>query len=212
MDNSQQTVFVVDDDPSVLRTLPRGLTRRGFNVEAYNSALDFLNSDAIGRPGCLILDLSMPRMNGLQLQQALIEKGCSMPIIFITGHGGVPESVKALRAGAIDFLEKPFQPTVLLERIEEAFEQDRTMRAKQLSVEHVRSAFDRLTKREREILDHLLSEPKTASSKSIAKALGISHRTVELHRARILEKTGTSSLAELLITASKAGITQPLLD
>lgn len=212
MDNTQQTVFLVDDDPAVLRTLPRGLTKRGFNVEAYNSGRDFLNAKVARKPGCLILDLSMPDMNGLELQHVLKEENSTMPIIFITGHGGVPDSVKALRAGAIDFLEKPFEPAILIERIEEAFERDREQRAAQQSEEKVRLCFERLTRREREVLDHLLLEPKTASSKGIGGALGISHRTVEQHRARILEKTNTSSLPELLNAAKLAGIVSSLSD
>lgn len=212
MDNVMQTVFVVDDDPSVLRTLPRGLVRRGYKVEAYNSGPEFLNANVAHKPGCLVLDLSMPQMNGLELQQALIERNCHMPIIFITGHGGVPDSVKALRAGAIDFLEKPFEPETLLQRIEEAFERDRALTAERQNAEKIRSRFERLTKREREVLDLLLADPKAASSKGIAGVLGISHRTVEQHRARILEKTKTSSLIELVNTATQAGITAPQSD
>lgn len=212
MDNSEQTVFLVDDDPSVLRTLSRGLSRRGFKVGTFSSGEEFLNSDSVGKPGCLVLDLSMPQMSGLQLQQALKENGCSIPVIFITGHGGVPESVRALRAGAIDFLEKPFEPTLLVERIEEAFELDRKTRVERQSIQQLRARFDRLTKREREVLDRLLSEPKTASSKGIGRVLGISHRTVELHRARILEKTNTSSLPELLSAARNAGIGESITD
>jgi len=203
----QQTVFIVDDDPSIRRTLPRALKRRGYVVEAFGSAQAFLNSYAINKAGCLVLDLSMPGMDRLELQKVLQQRGFTIPIIFITGHGGVPESVKAVRAGAIDFLEKPFAPERLIERIEEAFNQDAQARAKETQVVQLRKRFDRLTSREQEILDCLLAAPETVSSKSIAKSLGISHRTVEQHRARILQKTQTSSLPDLVILAQKVGIT-----
>jgi len=202
----EQTVFLVDDDPSVLRTFPRALKRRGFNVQAFESAQSFLDAYTTDKAGCLVLDLSMPGMNGLELQEVMHEKGIELPIIFITGHGGVKDSVKALRAGAIDFLEKPFEPETLLERIGEAFEQDATTRIEQEKIAEIHQRFEQLTDREQEVLDHLLAEPATVSSKGIAQSLGISHRTVEQHRARILEKTNTQSLPELVMLAQQVGI------
>ncbi len=207
MEVENQTVFIVDDDPSVLRTLPRALMRRGYNVEAYESGHDFLQANAGVKPGCLILELSMPGMSGLELQQELLELDSRMPIIFITGHGGVPESVKAMRAGAIDFLEKPFEPEILIERIEEALAKDKENQREYQKQKQTRQRFERLTNRERDVLDCLLlSDTKKVSSKGVAQVLGISHRTVEQHRSRILEKTQTSSLPELISSAKLAGL------
>ena len=202
----KQTVYLVDDDPCVLTTLPRALRRRGFTVEAFDTAKEFLNAFVPDKPSCLILDLSMPDMSGLELQETLIKRGCQIPIIFITGHGGVPESVQAIRAGAIDFLEKPFAQDVLLARIKEAFDQDASARRKREKMQEIQDRFKRLTSREKEILHLLISQPNVSSSKSIAKELGISHRTVEQHRANILEKTNTTSLDDLLHLADLAKV------
>lgn len=203
---TKRTVYLVDDDPSVLTTLPRALRRRGFVVESFDTAEKFLSAYGPDQPSCLILDLSMPKMGGLELQDALIKQGWQIPIIFITGHGGVPESVQAIRAGAIDFLEKPFAQDVLLKRIEEAFDQDALARQQREKLQEIQDRFKRLTSREQEILRLLLSQPTMSSSKSIAKVLGISHRTVEQHRANILEKTNTTSLDDLLHLAKMANV------
>lgn len=203
MANEQAIVFLVDDDPAIRKTLPRGLMRRGFNVMAFDSARSFLASYTPEQRGCLILDLSMPDMDGLELQQELISRDITIPIIFITGHGGIPESVQALKAGAIDFLEKPFLPDTLALRIAEAFAQDQATRSEKHDLEEIRTRFNRLTEREHEICQLLLNNQAKLSSKEIGQTLGISHRTVEQHRSRILEKTHAKSVAELMSLASR---------
>ena len=208
----QPIVYLVDDDPSVRKVLVRGLSRRGLTVEAFDSAKNFLDNYSPEQPGCLILDLSMPDMNGLELQKELIERNITIPIIFITGHGGVQESVQALKAGAIDFLEKPFLPETLADRIAEAFAEDKKARNTTQKVVHIRNGFERLTSREQEICQLILESQANLSSKQIASELGISHRTVEQHRSRILEKTGAQSVHELLSLAAAINLTSFTVD
>jgi len=207
MVDKQPIVYLVDDDPSVRKTLPRGLKRRGLNVEAFDSAQEFLDTYSTEQPGCLILDLSMPGMDGLELQQELIHRKITIPIIFITGHGSIQQSVQALRAGAIDFLEKPFLPDTLANRIAEAFAQDQKTRDKGKKMASIRSGFERLTSREQEVCQLLLIRQARLSSKEIARELGISHRTVEQHRSRIMEKTNAQSVSELLSLAALIDLT-----
>ena len=195
------TVFVVDDDEDIRSSLTRALGMRGYRVEAHPSAAAFLAAWDGAAPGCLVLDYGLPGMNGLELQRHLIEIGRQIPIIFITGHGGVPESVQAIRAGAIDFLEKPFPQTALIERIEAAFDQSRSQMDAAAQSQQQQALFDRLTAREAEIVAHIVANPAATSSKDIAAWLGISPRTVDHHRARILEKLGIRSLAELIAMA-----------
>lgn len=189
-------VYLVDDDPSILRALPRALRQRGLQVEAFPSARTFLDnySDQLG---CLVLNLSMPEMTGLELQAELEKLNIDIPIIFITGHGGVPESVQAIRSGAIDFLEKPFLPETLLECIDEALSLDHENRSRNLALNEKRNRFSRLTDRESDVFRLLVEHAVAPSSKTIARKLNISHRTVEHHRARILEKTASGSVPEL---------------
>ena len=198
-------VFLVDDDPSILKALPRALSQHGLEVEAYSSAIDFLDSYT-DKPGCLILDLSMPEMTGLELQTELSQRNINIPIIFITGHGGVPQSVQALRAGAIDFLEKPFLPEILLQRIDEALAQDHRDRARTREEDDIRLRFARLTDRERDVFRKLVEGNSVPSSKAMARELDISHRTVEHHRSRILEKTQTASVPELRALVKEVGL------
>jgi len=198
-------VYLVDDDPSILKALPRALRQHGLDVEAFSSATEFLESYT-DKPGCLILDLSMPEMTGLELQAELSARKISIPIIFITGHGGVPESVQALRAGAIDFLEKPFMPETLLQRIDEALAQDHRDRTRFQEREDIRIRFSRLTDRERDVFRMLVESSSVPSSKIMARELDISHRTVEHHRSRILEKTLTASVPELRALVKEVGL------
>lgn len=202
-----QTVYLVDDDPSIRKTLPRALRLRGFTVEAFESAKAFLDVFSTDLRGCLLLDLSMPDMDGLELQSALEEMGSTLPIIFITGHGGIPESVKALKRGAVDFLEKPFLQETLLQRIEEAIAQDTQNFAFETKRLDVIKRFEKLTEREIEVLQLMVSGPANLSNKVIANQLGISFRTVGHHRARIMEKSAARSIAELARMADLAGIT-----
>ncbi|WP_018001555.1 response regulator [Paracoccus sp. N5] len=203
MTDSPLTVFLIDDDEGIRRSLQRALEKRGYTVESHASAASFLAAYDPARQGCLLLDYGMPGMNGLELQRHLNLLGATIPVIFITGHGGVPESVQAIKAGAVDFLEKPFRQAHLVERIETAFavarerldlhEQDRRLRAR----------FQSLTARELEIVQRMIARPSEISSKELAAALGISPRTVDHHRARILEKMNVKSVAELIALATR---------
>lgn len=199
------TVFVVEDDDGIRTSLARALAMRGYSVETHDSAGSFLaafeTAPSGDRPGVLILDYGMPEMNGLELQAHLNGRGATIPIIFITGHGGVPQSVQAIKGGAMDFLEKPFRQSALVERIEQGFQIVRERMAILENSRRHRARFDRLTAREMEIVERIIEAPSATASKEIAQHLGISPRTVDHHRARILEKLGIKSVAELIALA-----------
>lgn len=201
---ASETVFIVDDDADIRSSLSRSLRKRGFEVETFESALVFLERYDPERPGCIILDHGMPGMTGLELQAHLVEKGHSIPIIFVTGHGGVPQSVQAIKAGAIDFLEKPFSSETLLERIRSALDTDAVNRAARTKQSEVSFRLESLTPREREIADFIFENPAETTSKEVARALDISPRTVDHHRARILEKLNIKSIVEMINLMSRA--------
>jgi two-component system response regulator FixJ len=201
---SDPCIFIVDDDADIRASLSRSLKTRGYEVEAFASASEFLASDAGERPGCLILDYGLPEVSGLELQETLVKRGAPLPIIFITGHGGVSEAVQAMKHGAVDFLEKPFRQEVLLARIEAALKLNANSRRKDATTQDAATRFARLTEREKEVASILVLKPAQSSSKDVARLLGISPRTVDHHRARILEKMGTSSVAELVNLAMAA--------
>ena len=213
-DPVSQIVFLVDDDANIRASLSRALELRGYEVRAFASAMAFLEAYDKTLSGCLLLDYGMPEMDGLQLQKHLKEAGIGVPIIFITGHGGIPESVQAMKMGAVDFLEKPFKQSVLVEQIEAAFKTDAARRAVLQQNSGAQARFSALTDREREIALIMSNDPGRNSSKEIARQLGISPRTVDHHRARILEKMEVSSVAELVETTLKAGLSKdtPPLD
>ena len=190
-----QKVFVVDDDQPVRKSLEMLIRSVGLEVETFPSAREFLGTYQIGSPGCLVLDVRMPEMSGLELQRHLREQGVHMPIIFITGHGDVPIAVRAMKDGAMEFLEKPFSKQLLLEHIHEALKRDalsRQERAKQSSVE---ACLALLTARERQVMEHVISGKV---SKEVAAELGISKKTVDVHRARMMRKMHVESLPELV--------------
>ena len=195
---SDPSIFIVDDDEDIRSSLSRALRTRGYNVRAFASAKAFLDSRALEQPGCLVLDFGMPEMSGLDLQRLLVNRGRAIPIIFITGHGGVPEAVQAMKNGAVDFLEKPFRQEALIKRIEAAFKLDAQMRLVDEKSRSTKERYDKLTIREREIAKFLVSNPSNSTSKDVARHLGISPRTVDHHRARILEKMNIHSVAELV--------------
>ena len=201
MSDEQLTVFLVDDDEAIRLSLARALDKRGYLTEAHASAKSFLQAFSNSRHGCLVLDYGMPEMNGLELQAHLIAVGSDLPVIFITGHGGVPESVQAIKGGAIDFLEKPFRQAALIERIDLALDITRSQLAARQDGMRRRAQFDRLTAREMEIVERIVEHPSETTSKEIAAHLGISPRTVDHHRARILEKLGLKSIVELIAIA-----------
>lgn len=208
MSDDALTVYVVDDDDDLRRSLVRALEKRGYTVEPHASALSFLDAYQPQRSGCVVLDYGMPGMNGLELQARLNDRDAGIPVIFITGHGGVPESVQAIKAGAVDFLEKPFRNADLIERIESAFEIARRQIAQDAESLGYRRKFDSLTTRELEIARRMVAMPSEISSKEIAAALGISPRTVDHHRARILDKMDAKSVAELIALMRAASLAQ----
>ncbi|KIC38489.1 LuxR family transcriptional regulator [Ruegeria sp. ANG-R] len=197
MTSESLVVFIVDDDEDVRIALSRSLSKRGMRVEHFADAQAFLNQVHEDAKGCLILDYGMPGMDGLELQDHLNRQGSTIPVIFISGHGGIPESVRATKAGAIDFLEKPFDLAVLIERIQAAFEVGAQLRSDKARRKMLADKRGLLTEREEQVLQHILTHPARTSSKEIAAELGISPRTVEIHRGRIQQKVGVKTTIEL---------------
>jgi two-component system response regulator FixJ len=193
--DSVPTVIVIDDDEAVRGSLKLLLRSVKLPVAVYASALEFLPSYAIDQPGCLVVDVRMPGMSGLELQQQLNLRGAMIPVIFITGHGDISMAVEAMRQGAFDFLPKPFRDQELLDRVQRALEKDAANRRDMAQTERVRELLDTLTPREREVLE-LVTSGKP--NKVMAAELGVSQRTVEIHRARVMEKMHANSLAQLV--------------
>ncbi len=200
--NARATIFIVDDDMAVRDALKLLLRSVGQAVETYGSAQEFLDAYSEDRPGCLVLDIRMPGMSGLELQQKLNERHSILPIIFITGHGDVPMAVEAMQAGAVDFIQKPFRDQDLIDRINQALERDNNNRAALGERNDIRKRLETLTPREREVLD-LVVHGK--ANKVIAGDLKLSQRTVEIHRARVMEKMQASSLAHLVRMVLEVG-------
>lgn len=201
------TVFVVEDDPAVREALTLLLNQEGYAVEAFADGRAFLAAFAPPRPGCIVSDLSMPHMDGLELQRRLREQGVGTPMIFLTGNASVAASVQAVKAGAVDFLEKPVDPDALFASIDEALARDRETRLKSDERQQICRSLDSLTEREREVLALVA---KGYASKEIAALLEISYRTVELHRARTMNKLNASSLANLVAIAIAGELVDPL--
>ena len=197
------TVFVIDDDPSVLKGLARLLKSLGFNAETFASAELFLGREHYDGVGCIVLDVRMPGLSGMDLQDELSRADYSMPIIFITGHGNIPMSVQAMKRGAVDFLTKPFDDEELLEAVKKAIERDGTAKAERAQVHDIRRRIDTLTPREHEILRYVITG---MLNKQIALKLDIAEKTVKIHRGRIMEKLRVDSVADLVRLAEKAGI------
>ena len=189
-----QSVYVVDDDEGIREGLSLLLETVGQPCELYSSAQEFLESYNESKGGCLVLDIRMPRMSGLDLQEMLNEKGSSLPIIFITGHGDIPMAVEAMRRGALDFIRKPFREQDLLDRINEALEFDAGKRKKLLDWRQLMDKVASLSAREREVF-HRVADGEM--NKVIALDLGISARTVEVHRSQVMKKLGVRTLAQL---------------
>lgn len=199
----EPTVYLVDDDLSYRQSLRLLLEGEGFTVEDFDGAAAFLASYHHHYPGCLVLDVRMPETSGLELQDQLMDKGVRLPIIFLTGHGDVPMSVKAIKAGAMDFLEKPFDNKLLLKSIRAAIATDARTRMTIAERSDIIQRFKRLTRREREVMNRVVVGK---ANKEIAGELEVSPRTVEVHRARVMQKMAASSIPGLIAMALKADI------
>jgi len=196
----EATVFVVDDDTSVRTALKRLIKPLGFKVETFDSAQAFLKHGPHDGPACLVLDVRMPGMSGIELQEQLTSAGLGMPIIFITGHGNIPMSVKAMKAGAVDFIEKPFEDQKLIDAINIAIKKSKKFRTKQAELKDIQRRVDSLTPREHEVFILVVSG---MLNKQIAFDLGMSEKTVKVHRARVMGKMKAKSLADLVRMAER---------
>jgi FixJ family two-component response regulator len=189
------TVYIVDDDSGVRSSIRVLMKSVGLPATPFPSAKEFLDAYHPNNPGCLVLDIRMPGMSGLELQEALNERGAVIPVIFITGHGDIPMAVEAMRHGAFDFLQKPFRDQDLIDRIQQALARDAETRQSLQEHARIRARIASLTPREREVLE-LLTSGK--ANKMMAQDLGLSQRTVEIHRAHVMEKMGAKSVAQLV--------------
>lgn len=193
--DDRQMVFIVDDDEGVREGLSLLLATVGQPCELYESAHEFLEAYNADKSGCLVLDIRMPRMTGLELQKTLIEMGSKLPIIFITGHGDIPMAVEAMRRGAMDFIRKPFREHDLLDRINEALAIDGTTRQRAMCRQALEDKLSSLSRREREVFERVAEGDM---NKVIAADLGISERTVEVHRSQVMKKMDVNTLAQLV--------------
>jgi FixJ family two-component response regulator len=203
MTQEQPVVIVVDDDPSIRKAIDRLLRSVGLRVELFESAQEFLQSNRLDAPSCIVLDVRLPGQSGLNLQRDLAAAHMRVPIIFITGHGDIPMSVRAMKAGAVEFLTKPFHDQDLLDAIEVALEKDRALRAEEKFVAELHERFDKLTTRERQVMQLVVAG---RLNKQIAAELGISEMTAKIHRGQVFRKMQAVSLPDLVRMADKSGI------
>lgn len=199
----RRLIHIVDDEEAIRRSASFMLKTSGFNVETWASGVAFLKEARHAAPGCVLLDVRMPEMDGLEVQQQLAERGIAMPVVVLTGHGDISIAVRAMKAGAVDFLEKPFEKARLLDAIEAAFERLENRAGRAERAQDAATAIAALTAREREVLEGLA---KGLPNKTIAYDLGISSRTVEVHRANVMSKLDVRSLSEALRIAFSAGL------
>ncbi len=195
MATSDPIIFVVDDDEAVRLSTEMLVRSMGLRVESFDSAAEFLDDFDSQQPGCIILDIRMPGMSGLELQEHLNGLGATIPVIFVTGHGDVPMAVKAMKAGAVDFLQKPFRDQELIDRVHAALDRDTANREESEARASVQSRIDTLTTREVEVMEQVV---EGRANKEIAFDLGLSPRTVEIHRARVMAKMMAASLPDLV--------------
>jgi FixJ family two-component response regulator len=196
-------IYIIEDDPSFRRSMERLVQASGFTVEAFESATAFLTRAVIRHPACLLLDVRLPDVDGLNFQKELGAKGVTLPVIFMTGHGTISMGVQAMKNGAIDFLPKPFEKSDLLSAIEKALERDRKDAQEVSQKETITARIETLTPREKEVLRWVITGKM---NKQIADALGTTEKTIKVHRSRVMQKTGVSSVAELVRLAEKVNI------
>jgi len=203
MDNETRTVFVIDDDPAVCRALSRLLITAGYAVLAFESAESFLADRDSEAPGCLLLDVCLPGLDGMELQRSLLGSPCPRPIVFLTGRSDIQTSVNAMKAGAVDFLTKPIDGKRLVEAIDKALRWDAERRLEYAIRSTIQRRFDKLTPREKQVMDRMI---RGRLNKVIAAELGIGEKTVKVHRARLMQKMGVRSVAELVPLATRIGV------
>jgi FixJ family two-component response regulator len=206
MSDRLPTVFLVDDEPEVLKAVARLLRAEGIPVSAFSSPREFLDQVDPDAPGCLVLDMSMPGVSGLEVQRELEARGCHLPVIFLTGRADVPDTVRAMKGGASDFLTKPVEDEELLGAVRRAIEKDAVLRRERAEEALVRARLETLTPREREVLEHVVAGEL---NKQVAGRLGTVEKTIKVHRARVMEKMQASSLADLVRLARRVGIGPP---
>jgi FixJ family two-component response regulator len=197
------TVFLLDDEPGMLKAVTRLLGAEGFTVRAFTSAKAFLESYHPEALSCLVLDVAMPELNGLELQQRLTRAGILLPIVFLTGHGDIPMSVQAIKAGALDFLTKPVKDVDLLRAVRAALRRAAEQRELIMETALLRQRYSGLTSREREVMAHVVAGEL---NKQVAYALGIGEHTVKVHRSRVMDKMGVQSLTDLVRAAERLGL------
>ena len=204
MTQVQPVVIVIDDDPAIRKAIDRLLRSVGLRVEMFESAREFLQSERPDAPSCIVLDIRLPGQSGLNLQRDLAAAAIQTPIIFITAHGDIPMSVRAMKAGAVEFLTKPFHDQDLLDAIDLALEKDRVRRAEEKTIAELRQRLDTLSVREQQVM-HLVAAGRL--NKQIAGELGISEMTAKIHRAQVFRKMQAASLPDLVRMADRCGIT-----
>ena len=203
MNAEVQLVFVVDDDVSMRNAISRLLSAVGLMVKTFASAHEFLESELPEVPGCVVLDVKLPDLSGLELQREMVERGIHIPIVFITGHGDIPMTVQAMKAGAVEFLTKPFRDEDLIDGVRAGIERDRQGRKERAELAELREGLSHLTQREREVMALVVAG---LLNKQIALRLGASEKTIKIHRSHVMQKMGADSLAELVRMSHKLGI------